>query len=89
MLSYLLFWISHLSSQCSLVFLAIVGQDQILELHLHFDPLFISQGGPDVVGFCNSSLVWLQDYLRPVIVHMQSTQNQDETGESLGRDLEE
>jgi hypothetical protein len=40
-----------------------------------------------VVGFCNSSFIWLQDHLGPVIVHMQSPQNQDETGESLGRNL--
>lgn len=68
---------------CLLVFLAIVGQDQILELHLHFDPFLVSQGGPDMVWFCNSCLVWLQDHLCPVIVHMQGTQNQDEAGESL------
>lgn len=72
---------------CSLVFLAVVSQDKILELHLHLDPFLISQSGPDVVWFCNSSLVWLQDHLCPVIVHMQGTQNQDETGESLGRDM--
>lgn len=40
-----------------------------------------------MVWFCNSSLVWLQDHLRPVIVHMQGTQNQDEAGESLRRDM--
>lgn len=45
--------------RCSLVFLAVVSQDKILELHLHLDPLLIGQGGPDVVGLRNCSLVWL------------------------------
>lgn len=87
--SFHLFWTFHLSPHqpCSLVFLAVVSQDKILELHLHLDPLLVSQSGPDVVWFCNSSLVWLQDHLCPVIVHMQGTQNQDKAGESLGRDV--
>jgi hypothetical protein len=41
-----------------------------------------------VVGFRNSSLVWLQDHLCSIIVHMQSPQNQNETGESLGKDVQ-
>lgn len=72
----------------SLVFLAVVSQDQILELYLHLDPFLVSQRGPDVVGFRNSSLVWLQDHLCSIIVHMQSPQNQNETGESLGKDVQ-
>ena len=73
--------------QRSLVFLAVVGQDQIFELHFHLDPLLISQSGPDMVWLCNSRLVWLQDHLCPVIVHVQGTQNQDEAGESLRRGM--
>ena len=73
-------------SVSSLVFLAVVGQDKVLELHLHLDPLLVSQSGPDVVWFRDRRLVWLQDHLRPVVIHMQGAQNQDEAGESLGRD---
>lgn len=73
--------------QRSLVFLAVVGQDQIFELHFHLDPLLVSQSGPDMVWLCNGRLVWLQDHLRPVIVHVQGTQNQDEAGESLRRGM--
>lgn len=36
-----------------------------------------------MVWLRDGGLVWLQDHLRPVIVHMQGTQNQDEAGESL------
>lgn len=70
---------------CSLVFLAIVSQDKVLELHLHLDPLLVRQSGPDVVWLCDRGLVWLQDHLRAVVVHMQGTQDQDEAGEGLRR----
>lgn len=71
----------------SLVFLAVVSQDKVLELHLHLDPLLVSQSGPDVVRFCDRSLVWLQDHLCAVVVHVQGAQNQDEAGEGLGRGM--
>lgn len=70
---------------CSLVFLAVVSQDKVLELHLHLDPLLVGQSGPDVVRLCDRGLVWLQDHLRAVVVHMQGTQDQDEAGEGLRR----
>ena len=47
----------------SLVFLAIVCKDEVLECHLHSYPLLIGQRGPNVVGFCDGSLVRLQDHL--------------------------
>ena len=79
----------HLAPPHSLVLLAIVRQDQVLKLHLHLDPLLVSQRGPDVVWLCDSGFVWLQDHLRPIVVHVQSTQNQDETRESLEGDMDE
>ena len=69
----------------SLVLLAIVGQDEILESHLHLDPLFISQCGPDVVRLGVGCLVWLQDHLGAVVVHVQRPQDQDQTREGLER----
>ena len=67
----------------SLVLLAVVSQDEIFELHLNLHPLLIGEGGPDVVSLCHCCLVWLQQDLRLVVVHVQSTQDQDQTRESL------
>ena len=76
-------WISIHALANSLVLLAVVGQDQIFELHLHLDPFLIGEGGPDVVGLCDGGLVWFQDHLGPVIVDMECPQDQDETREGL------
>ena len=70
---------------CSLVFLAVVSQDKVLELHLHLDPPLVGQSGPDVVRLCDRGLVRLQDHLRAVVVYVQGAQDQDEAGEGLGR----
>lgn len=62
-------------AQHSLVLLAIVSQDEIFELHLHFDPLLIGQSGPDVVGLGDCGLVRLQDNFGTVIIDMKCSQD--------------
>ena len=47
----------------SLVLLSIVGKDEVLQCHLHSNPLLIRQRRPDVVGFCYRGLVWFQNHL--------------------------
>ena len=69
-----------------LVLLAVVSQDEILELHLYLHPLLVTERGPDVVSLCDGGLIWLQENLGLVIVHMEGSQDQDETGEGLGVD---
>lgn len=67
----------------SLVLLAIVGKDEVFQLHLNLNPFLVGQRGPDVMGLCDGSLVRLQNHLGTVIVHMERSQDQDETGECL------
>lgn len=62
-----------------LVLFTIISQDQIFKLHLHLDPLLISQSRPDVMWLSDGGFVRLQDYLCTVIVHMEGSQDQDET----------
>lgn len=66
-----------------LVLFTIVGQNKIFELHLHLDPLLISQSGPDVVRLSDGGFVRFQDHLCTVIVYMEGSQDQDQTGEGL------
>ena len=61
------------------VLLAVVGQDEVLELHFHLDPLLVRQRRPDVMRLGDGGLVRLQHHLGPVIVDVQGTQNEDET----------
>ena len=67
----------------SLVLLAVVSQNEILELHLYLHPLLVAERRPDVMRFGDGRLVRLQDQLRPVVVHMQRAQDQNETRERL------
>lgn len=67
----------------SLVLFAVICQDEILELNLHLDPLLVGERGPDVMRLSDGGLVWFQDHLGTVIVHVQSSEDQDEPGESL------
>ena len=53
-----------------LVFLAVVGHDEILELVLDLHPLLVRQTGPDVVGLGDGRLVRLQNHLGSVVVHV-------------------
>lgn len=52
-------------------------------MHLHLDPLLVSEGGPDVMGLSDCGLVRFQNHLGPVIVDMKCSEDQDESGESL------
>lgn len=68
-----------------LVLFTVVRQNEIFQLHLHLDPLLISQSWPDVVWLSDGGFVRFQDHLRTVIVYMEGSQNQDQTGEGLQR----
>mmetsp|Transcript_97181 Transcript_97181/g.274889 ORF Transcript_97181/g.274889 Transcript_97181/m.274889 type:complete len:239 (-) Transcript_97181:6012-6728(-) len=63
------------------VLLAIVGQNKVLQLHLHVDPLVVGQARPHVVRLCHSRLVRLQDDLGALRIHVQGPQNQDHSAE--------
>lgn len=67
----------------SLVLFAIICQDEILELNLHFDPLLVGERRPDVMRLGDGCLVRFQDHLGTVIVDVQSPEDQDEPGEGL------
>lgn len=66
-----------------LVLLAIVSKDEILQLHLHLDPLLICQGWPDVVRLCYGCLVWFQNNFGSIVIHMKRSENQNQTRECL------
>lgn len=69
-----------------LVLLAVVSKDEILQLHLHLDPLLICQGWPDVVRLCYGCLIWFQNNFGSIIIDMQCPENQNQTRESLGEE---
>lgn len=73
-------------SKHSLVLFAVIGQNEILELHFHLDPLFVSERGPDVMGLSDGRLVGFQDHLCSVIVDVESSEDQDESGKGLERE---
>lgn len=75
--------ISGRASRNLLVLFAVVGQDEILELHLHLDPLLVGERGPDVVGLGDGRLVGLQDHFGAVVVDVERSQDQDESREGL------
>ncbi len=66
-----------------LVLLAVVGEDEVLELHLDLHPLLVRQRRPDVVHLGDRRLVRLQDDLRAVVVHVQRAQDQDQPRKRL------
>ncbi len=70
--------------QVSLVLLPIVCENEVLQSHLHTNPLLISQCGPNMVRLCNGGLVWLQNHLSPVSVDMQCSEDENESREGLG-----
>ena len=61
--------------------LAVVGQDDVLQLDLDHDPLLVFEAGPEVVRLGDGVLVGLEDDLGPVGVHVQGPQDEDEAGE--------
>lgn len=67
----------------SLVLFAVICQNEIFELHLHLDPFFVGERGPDVMRLGDGGLVRLQDHLGAVIVDVQRSEDQDESGEGL------
>mmetsp|Transcript_29941 Transcript_29941/g.79797 ORF Transcript_29941/g.79797 Transcript_29941/m.79797 type:complete len:445 (-) Transcript_29941:5935-7269(-) len=68
------------------VLLAVVHQNQILQLHLHSNPLVVCETRPNVVGLCHGRLIGLQDGLRPLWIDVQRTEDQDHATErSVGR----
>lgn len=52
-------------------------------MHFHLDPLLVSECGPDVMGLSDGRLVRFQDHLGAVIVDVERSEDQDESGEGL------
>lgn len=52
-------------------------------MHFHLDPLLVSERGPDVMWLCDRRLVGFQDHLGAVIVDVERSEDQDESGEGL------
>ena len=71
------------AARYSLVLLAVVGEDEVLQLHLDLDPLLVGERRPDVVRLRHGRLVRLQHHLRPVVVDVQRAQDEDEARERL------
>ena len=63
------------------VLLAVVGQDEVLELDFDFDPLLVGQRGPNVVSLGDCRLVRFQYHLGSIVVDVKGAQDQDETRE--------
>ena len=61
--------------------LAVVCQDDVLQLHLDHVPLLVLEGGPEVVWLGDGVLVGLEDDLGPVGVDEEGPQDEDEPGE--------
>mmetsp|Transcript_39335 Transcript_39335/g.83813 ORF Transcript_39335/g.83813 Transcript_39335/m.83813 type:complete len:1257 (-) Transcript_39335:3240-7010(-) len=68
-------------SNVDVVFLSVIRQDQILELHLDLDPLVISERRPHVMRLSHGGLVGLEDDLGSVGVDVQGSQDQDHSAE--------
>lgn len=52
-------------------------------MHFHLDPLLVSECGPDVMGLSDSCFVRFQDHLGTVIVDVEGSEDQDESGKGL------
>lgn len=72
--------------QYVLVLFAVVSKNEIFELDLHLDPLLIGERRPDVMGLGDGGLVRFQDHLGSVIVDMERSEDQNESGEGLERE---
>ena len=64
------------------VFLRIVGEDQVLELDLNVDPLLVGEGGPNMMRLSHDALVWGQYDLGSLWVQMECSQNEDQSAEA-------
>mmetsp|Transcript_31891 Transcript_31891/g.87333 ORF Transcript_31891/g.87333 Transcript_31891/m.87333 type:complete len:766 (-) Transcript_31891:1916-4213(-) len=60
------------------VLLAVVGEDQVLELHLDGDPVLVGHRGPDVVRLRDRVLVRAQDELAALLVDMEGAQDEQQ-----------
>lgn len=69
--------------QLLLVLFAIISQDEIFECHFHLDPLLICERGPNMMGLSDGGFIRFQDHFSSVVVDMESSEDQDETGEGL------
>mmetsp|Transcript_24497 Transcript_24497/g.79136 ORF Transcript_24497/g.79136 Transcript_24497/m.79136 type:complete len:322 (-) Transcript_24497:5563-6528(-) len=61
------------------VLLPVVREDQILQRHLHANPLLVRQVRPDVMRLRHHRLVRPQNHLRTVLRDVERAQNQDQT----------
>lgn len=61
-----------------LILFAVVSENEILQLILHFDPLLRGECGPDVMWLSDGGFVRLQSYLRLIVVHMKSAEDEDQ-----------
>lgn len=52
-------------------------------MHLYLDPLLVCERGPDVMGLSDGRLVRFQDHLGAVVVDVERSEDQDESGEGL------
>lgn len=66
-----------------LVLFAIICQDEVFQLHLNLDPLLVSERGPDVMGLSDGRLVGFQNHLGTVVVDMEGSEDEDQSGEGL------
>ena len=71
---------SH-TARLSLVLLAVVGENQILQLDLDLDPLLVGQRRPDMVRLGDGRLVGLEHHLGAVVVDVHRAQDQDQSAE--------
>jgi len=49
--------------------------------YLNWYPFLIGQGRPDVMGFSDGGLVWFENDLCSVSIHVQGSENEDQTRE--------
>ena len=64
------------------VLLRIVSEDEILQFHLHVDPLLISERWPYVMRLRHDTLVGCQDDLGSLRVQVECPQDQDQSAEA-------
>mmetsp|Transcript_39065 Transcript_39065/g.93686 ORF Transcript_39065/g.93686 Transcript_39065/m.93686 type:complete len:373 (-) Transcript_39065:1226-2344(-) len=67
------------------VLLAVVLQDEVLQAHLHLDPLLVRERRPDVVRLRDRRLVRAQDDLAALRVHVQRPQDEHQAREGRVR----
>ncbi len=66
---------SRQAGDVDVVLLAVVVENQVSELRLNLDPVLVGQGRPDMVVLRDDRLVWSQNKLRLVRIHLQGSKN--------------